>query len=137
MPRRMRQVDQEQSTELDMTPMLDVVFILLIFFIVTAVFVKLPGVEPTMPDAEQFDGELRPTIILAVTADDEIWYDRSLIPTERLNVEVKAIQAENPKADALIKADGDAPHGTVHKVMVALQTAGVKVQRVSIEPVVR
>lgn len=137
MARRMRQIDQEEETELNMTPMLDVVFILLIFFIVTAVFVKLPGVEPTDPVAEIFDDELRPTIIIAVTADDEVWHDRSLIPPQRLTVEVQSIQAENPKAEAMVQADAGASHGVVHDVMVALRDAGIEVQRQSIEPVVR
>lgn len=137
MPRRLPQMDSEEDAELNMTPMLDVVFILLIFFIVTAVFVKLPGQEPAEPDAVVFDEGLRSTIILAVTADDEVWFDRKLIPPQRLLTEVQSIQAENPKAEAIVQADKDASHGVVYDVMEALRDSGIQTQRVAIEPVVR
>ena len=72
MARRARTVIPEEDTELNMTPMLDVVFILLIFFIVTSVFVKTPGIDPSQPDAV-LDGEVKPTILVAVNAANEVW----------------------------------------------------------------
>jgi len=65
MARRGRTVIPEEDTELNMTPMLDVVFILLIFFIVTSVFVKTPGIDPSQPDAV-LDATVKPTILVAV-----------------------------------------------------------------------
>ena len=75
MARRSRIQMDDEDTELNMTPMLDVVFILLIFFIVTSVFVKTPGIEPSKPEAVT-QKEWKPSILIAVNAANEIWIDK-------------------------------------------------------------
>ena len=67
---------QEEAGAIDLTPMLDVVFIMLIFFIVTASFVKEPGVEIQRTDATTADKIRRATILVGLTANDEIWIDK-------------------------------------------------------------
>ena len=75
MARRSRTDIPDEGTELNMTPMLDVVFILLIFFIVTSVFVKTPGIDPFQPEAAT-DGEWKPSVLIAVNAENEVWIDK-------------------------------------------------------------
>ena len=71
----MKKRDDEGPGEIDLTPMLDVVFILLIFFIVTSVFVTEAGIEVTKPEASTAEPKSKDLILIAVTADGEIWID--------------------------------------------------------------
>ncbi len=131
MARRAGPAEDDEEVELNMTPMLDVVFILLIFFIVTAVFVKEPGVEVTRPEVDIFQEDLRPTILVAVNSEDEVWINKKLVARKDLRTEVQALQAENPKAEAIVQGDDDAKFSIVYEVMEALRDAGVETQYVS------
>jgi len=120
MARRSRTVIPEEDTELNMTPMLDVVFILLIFFIVTSVFVKTPGIDPSQPDAVT-DAAVQPTILVAVNAQSEIWIDKRPYDIGEIRPIIQSILAESPKAEAIIKADKDAEVGIVMSVQDLMQ----------------
>lgn len=112
MARRSRVSSEDNEMELNMTPMLDVVFILLIFFIVTSVFVKTPGIDVFKPVAvttEDWD----PGILLAINAENEIWLDKSPYTLNDVRPAILAIRDENPKARAIIQADSEADVGTV------------------------
>lgn len=127
MARRQSRVNtEEEDTELNMTPMLDVVFILLIFFIVTAVFVKEPGVDVERP-LTQTEERVRPTILVAVTADDEIWVNRQVYQMNQLRNVLEQLLQENPRAEAMVQGDGGAPVGTVLDVQELLQDMDVPV----------
>jgi len=127
MARRQSRVNtEEEDTELNMTPMLDVVFILLIFFIVTAVFVKEPGVDVERP-LTQTEERVRPTILVAVTADDEIWVNRQVYQLNQLRNVLEQLLQENPRAEAMVQGDGGAPVGTVLDVQELLQDMDVPV----------
>lgn len=127
MGRRQSRVDtSEEEIELNMTPMLDVVFILLIFFIVTAVFVKEPGVEVDRPDVLLLERE-RPTILVAVTSADEVWVNRDVYEMAQLRGVLEQMLEENPRAEAMIQGDIDAPIGTVLDVQEMLTEMGVDV----------
>lgn len=71
------------SAEIDLTPMLDVVFIMLIFFIVTASFIKEPGVEVVRPHAQSAEAVANQKIFVAITKDNEIWVNRVALSTLR------------------------------------------------------
>ncbi len=120
MARRSRVQVPDEDTELNMTPMLDVVFILLIFFIVTSVFVKTPGIDPRQPEATQ-DGDVKPTILIAINESNEIWIDKRPYSIEEIRPIITNIRDESPKAEAIIKADRDAEVGTVMAVQDLMQ----------------
>jgi len=120
MARRARTVIPEEDTELNMTPMLDVVFILLIFFIVTSVFVKTPGIDPNQPDAVT-DVEWKPTILVAVNAQNEVWIDKRPYDIGEIRPIIQSILSESPKAEAIIKADKNAEVGIVMSVQELMQ----------------
>lgn len=103
-----------EDVELDMTPMLDVVFILLIFFIVTAVFVKEPGVKVTKPlwESSQLEPE-KPTIIVAVASDSKIWINKKIVPLNAVKTELNKMKIENPKAEGVIRGDKQSKIGIV------------------------
>lgn len=120
MARRSRTQIQDEDTELNMTPMLDVVFILLIFFIVTSVFVKTPGIDPAKPDANT-SVKWDPGILMAVNAENEIWIDKRPYALEEVRPIISAMRDENPKADAIIIGDKDADVGIVMSLQDIMQ----------------
>lgn len=124
MARRSRTVIEDEGTELNMTPMLDVVFILLIFFIVTSVFVKTPGLEPFKPEATT-DQEWIPTILVAVDSNSNVWIDKTPHQIEEIRPILIALRDETPKANAIIQADRDADVGTVMGVQEIFQDLGI------------
>ena len=117
--RQSRVMQDEEEAELNMTPMLDVVFILLIFFIVTSVFVKEPGVEVERPLTVTQERE-RPTILVAVTGQDEIYVNRQVYELNQLRTVIEQLREENPRAEAMIQGDQGAPVGTVLDVQELL-----------------
>jgi len=124
MARRSRTSVQEEDTELNMTPMLDVVFILLIFFIVTSVFVKTPGIDPFKPEATTAK-DWDPGILMAVNAENEIWIDKRPYSIDEIRPVITGIRDESPKAEAIIKADRNAEVGTVMAVQDLMQELNI------------
>ncbi|MEQ8406480.1 MAG: biopolymer transporter ExbD [Oceanicaulis sp.] len=117
--RQSRVLNDEEDVELDMTPMLDVVFILLIFFIVTAVFVKEPGAEIVRPETVTQVRE-RPTILVAVNSEGEIYVDGDVYEQNQLRSILEQLREANPRAEAMIQGDNEAPAGTVLDVQELL-----------------
>ena len=113
-----------------MTPMLDIVFIMLIFFIVTATFVKETGIDVTRPDSETAVQQTKVGILIAIDAQNEIWINRRKIDLSALRANVERLRAENPQGGAVIQADKAARTGILVDVMDRLRQAGVP--RVSI-----
>jgi biopolymer transport protein ExbD len=125
--RQSRVLQDDEDVELDMTPMLDVVFILLIFFIVTAVFVKEPGVEIVRPETTLQERE-KPTLLVAITAEDEIFVDGVVYEITALRPVLEQLREENPRAEAMIQGDAEAPIGTVLDVQELLIEMGIEVK---------
>lgn len=124
--RNSRVMSDEEEVELDMTPMLDVVFILLIFFIVTAVFVKEPGELVERPDTEVPE-RMKPTLLVAVSSEDEIWIDGNVYEFRSVRPVIEQLLEENPRAEAMIQGDQEAPVGTVLDVQELFVELGVEV----------
>jgi biopolymer transport protein ExbD len=134
MARRVSRVQaDDEEVELNMTPMLDVVFILLIFFIVTAVFVKEPGVDVLRPDVSGSE-RMKPTLLVAVTSEDEIWINRDVYEMNQIRGVLEQLLSENPRAEAMIQADEGSPVGTVLDVQEMLVELGVEEINISDEP---
>lgn len=126
MARRTRSNDDD-GMELNMTPMLDVVFILLIFFIVTSVFVKTPGIDPSIPTSSD-SADWKPGILVAVNAEDEIWIDKTPYTIEEVRPILISLRDENRKADGIIQGDGDASVGTVMQLQDIMVDLGINVR---------
>jgi len=108
-------IEEEEST-IDITPMLDVVFIMLIFFIVTATFIKESGIDIDKPSAATAVVQEKASILVAIDAQNNVWINRSIV--ERLH-------AENPKGTLVIQADKESKNDTLVQVMDASRRAGV------------
>ena len=134
MARRVSRVNtDEEDVELNMTPMLDVVFILLIFFIVTSVFIKEPGVEVERPEAVITSDE-RPTMLVAVTGDNEIFINRRVYEQAQVRGVIEQLMEENPRAEAVIQGDQDADIVIILDVQELLGELGVEVKISTVEP---
>ena len=124
MRRRRRDSDQDES-EVNLTPMLDVVFIMLIFFIVTASFVKESGIDISRPAAATAVRKERGNILIAITAKNAIWIDRRQVDPRALRANIERLRAENPQGAVIIQADTDSKNGLLVEVMDAARLAGV------------
>ena len=120
-----KHAQQEEETEINMTPMLDIVFIMLIFFIVTAVFVKEAGFTVLKPEAESARQLPQVSVLIAVSSDDEIYINREVTDIRELRTAVEKLYAENPKGTIAIQGDEEADAVLVMKVYDAVRDAGV------------
>ena len=122
---------KDDESEINLTPMLDVVFIMLIFFIVTANFIKEPGLEINRPDS---DTQENAAILIAVGANDEVWMDGRRIDVRQVKANVVKMLADNPKGSVVIQADEKAVADTIIKVMDGAREAGVNAISLASEP---
>jgi len=116
---------KEQEYEVDITPMLDVVFIMLIFFIVTATFTKESGIEVDRPQAATAQLQEKANILVAINANDDIWIDRRQVDVRALRPIIERLHAENPKGSVVIQADRNSRNEQLVRVMDAARAAGV------------
>jgi biopolymer transport protein ExbD len=124
---------EEEAQAIDLTPMLDVVFIMLIFFIVTATFIKEPGKEIVRPDASTGDPKPNVTMLVAVGADNEIWVDKKRVDPRLLRQVIERMRVDNPNGALAIQADTKADIKFVIEVAAAAREAGVSDVSVSTE----
>tara|TARA_B100001057_G_C22606851_1_gene855021 strand:+ start:364 stop:765 length:402 start_codon:yes stop_codon:yes gene_type:complete len=122
---RRNRVRQEEDADIDITPMLDIVFIMLIFFIVTATFVKESGIDVTRPDAETAVKQNRVAILIAIRDNNEIWINRRQVDLASVRANVEKLHAENPQGGAVIQADREAQTGVLVEIMDQVRLAGV------------
>ena len=115
----------EEEAQIDMTPMLDVVFIMLIFFIVTATFVKEAGIDVNRPDAATAVQKDRANILVAISETGEIWINKRQVDVRAVQANIERLYAENPQGSVVIQADKLATTETLIKVMDAARAAGV------------
>ncbi|MDG1988284.1 MAG: biopolymer transporter ExbD [Halieaceae bacterium] len=123
--RRMNRAAAEEEAQIDLTPMLDVVFIMLIFFIVTASFIKEAGIEVNRPEASTSEPKENVNILVAINANNEIWMDKRRIDVRAVRANIERLHAENPKGAVVVQADNKSTTETVAAVLDASREAGV------------
>ncbi len=99
------QEEAEDEGAIDLTPMLDVVFIMLIFFIVTATFVKEAGIEVNRPDASTAEQKPNAGVLVAIGADNTVWIDQRRVDIRSVRANIERLHAENPAGGVVIQAD--------------------------------
>lgn len=115
----------EEEQAIDLTPMLDVVFIMLIFFIVTASFVKETGADINRPESSSAETREDASILVAINAQGEIWIDQRRIDVRATRANIQRLRAEKPGGSLVIQADKRATADTIMQVMDAAKQAGV------------
>lgn len=117
--------ENESDDEINLTPMLDVVFIMLIFFIVTASFIKEAGIDVNRPAVADPRPEEYANILVTISKNNEIWIDRRLIDPRAVRANIERLHAESPLGLVVIQADKHSNNDTLVKVMDASRQAGV------------
>ena len=123
---RRRHSHKGDEVEINITPMLDVVFIMLIFFIVTATFVKEAGIDVNRPDAATAEVKEKANILVAISSNDEIWINRRKVDQRAVQPNIERLFAENPQGSVVIQADKDSRNEMLVVVMDAARSAGVQ-----------
>lgn len=122
---RKRKVIQQEEEGIDLTPMLDVVFIMLIFFIVTTSFVKESGIEVSRPSAKSAKQKPSASLFIAINQSGEIWIDKRRVDVRSVRANVEKLHAESPEGAVVIQADKNSSTGVLVKVMDQARLAGV------------
>ena len=122
---RRRRTQLEDDTEINLPPMLDVVFIMLIFFIVTASFVKEAGIDVNKPAAATAEKKERGNILVAITDRGQIWIDKRPLDPRAVRANIERLHAENPQGSVVIQADKNSKNGLLVDVMDAAREAGI------------
>lgn len=115
-----------EDTGIDLTPMLDVIFIMLIFFIVTTTFVREAGIEINRPAAETAVKQEQSNILVAISPEGEIWIDGRRVDIRELRGLIRKLKSENPEAAVIIQADRNARAGLLVQAMDQARLAGVR-----------
>jgi biopolymer transport protein ExbD len=115
----------DEENEINLTPMLDVVFIMLIFFIVTATFIKEAGIDVDRPFALTRDQMADAAILVAISPGDEIWIDKKEVQPNDIRMILEKLHHENPKGSLVIQADANSTNQALVVVMEAAKQAGI------------
>ncbi|SFM64400.1 ExbD/TolR family protein [Halopseudomonas yangmingensis] len=123
---RRHHAGNDEEAGIDLTPMLDIVFIMLIFFIVTSSFIKESGITVQTPSASSAAPQTRGNILIAVSANGEIWIDRQTVDVRAVRAAVERMRVDQPDSSVVVQADRDARSGLVIQVMDQVRMAGVQ-----------
>lgn len=124
-----------EDEDVNVTPLLDIVFIMLIFFIVTSTFVKEPGVEISRPEALTADERKLASIIIAISEEDEIWINKELVELNEVRAAVEQLRRENPKGTAVVQADATSKAELLIEVVTQIRSTGITDVAVSTQDV--
>jgi biopolymer transport protein ExbD len=124
--------EPDEEVHIDLSSMIDCIFILLIFFIVSTVFVEETGVTVNKPDVGGASALESNSILIAVTADDKIFYNNESIGVQGVVGKIKPLLSESPDMPVIIQGDKDATHGLVQEVHGQALLAGAMKDRISV-----
>lgn len=129
-----RHATREEETEINITPMLDIVFIMLIFFIVTTSFIRETGIDPQRPEAITADRQDRGNILIAVSATGQIWMNKRQVELEAVRQAVEQARNESPESTVVIIADERSETGILIDLMDQVRLGGILNISVAAQP---
>ena len=124
MIRRKKRIPEDST--IDITPMLDIVFIMLIFFIVTTTFIKETGVEVNRPNASTAVADEKGNILIAISENNEIWIDRRRVDLKAVRANIERLRIEYPEGSVIIQADKLSKSGLLVETMDQIRLAGIQ-----------
>ena len=133
--RKRKRVEAEDDIDLNITPMLDIVFIILIFFVVATSFVKESGVDVSRPGAHSSERKERGNIMVAITADNSVWIDKREVDIRAVRASIERLHAENPEGAVVIQADENSRTGLLVQVIDQARLAGVSDVSIAAHPI--
>jgi biopolymer transport protein ExbD len=126
MAREMKRISRsDEDSDINLTPMLDVVFIMLIFFIVTATFIKQAGIEVSRPEALTAIQKPTVSVLVAIGENGDIWIDKQKVDQTAVRAHIERLHSENPKGGLVVQADKNAKTEKVMAVLSAARAAGM------------
>lgn len=125
MLRRSKRSRSGDDSDVNVTPLLDIVFIMLIFFIVTATFIKEPGITVERPDADTAEEQRLVSVLVAISSENTIHINQEEVPLDGVRATVERLRRENPRGSAVIQADGNADSEYLVDVLEQIRQAGV------------
>lgn len=120
-----RKPQREAAASLNITPLIDMVFILLVFFVVNTSFVKEAGVDVERPNAKSAVKQEQANIMIAVTRDGDVWIDKKRVDLRALRGHIERLHAESPEGTAVVLADTHSHTGIVMQVVDQARLAGI------------
>lgn len=129
-----RHATREEETEINITPMLDIVFIMLIFFIVTTSFIRETGIDPQRPEAITAARQDRGNILIAISATGQIWMNKRQVEMESVRQAVEQARNESPESTVVIIADERSETGVLIDLMDQVRLGGVLNVSVAAQP---
>jgi len=123
----------DENSDINLTPMLDVVFIMLIFFIVTATFIKQAGIDVFRPDADTAVTKPTVSVLVAISENGDIWIDNNRVEENAVRAHIERLHAENPKGGLVVQADRGAKYEKLVAVLNAARAAGLTEVAISTE----
>ncbi len=133
--RKRKRIEAEDDIDLNITPMLDIVFIILIFFVVATSFVKESGVDVSRPGAHSSERKERGNIMVAITADNSVWIDKREVDIRAVRASIERLHAENPEGAVVIQADENSRTGLLVQVIDQARLAGVSDVSIAAHPI--
>ena len=133
--RKKKHLEGEDDIDLNITPMLDIVFIILIFFVVATSFVKESGVDVSRPGAHSSERKERGNIMVAITADNAVWIDKREVDIRAVRASIERLHAENPEGAVVIQADENSRTGLLVQVIDQARLAGVSDVSIAAHPI--
>lgn len=118
--------DQEDQNNIDLTPMLDVIFIMLIFFIVTTSFIKESGIDVDRPKAATSEQKPKATIVVSIDANGVVWIDKRVIDIKAVRANIERLKTLNTNNSVIVAADKKSTTQSVVEVMDQIRQAGIK-----------
>jgi biopolymer transport protein ExbD len=118
--KRGQHANSNGDDDVNLTPMLDVVFILLIFFIVTAQFIKEPGVDIVRPEVDNKEQAKPLAILIAIDENSEVWIAKKQVPLTEVGFTIKELRRDNPKGEIVVQTDVDSEAGVLVDVMESI-----------------
>ena len=131
--RRISHVSQDEESDVDITPLIDIVFIMLIFFIVTANFIKEAGVHVNKPEALTATVQDKANILIAIDSKNNIWIEKRKIDVRSVAPNIKRLRSENPEGSIVIQADEESKNKMLVGVIDALHRAGITDDLIALE----
>ena len=133
--KKRKRLEAEDDIDLNITPMLDIVFIILIFFVVATSFVKESGVDVSRPGAHSSERKERGNIMVAIAADNTVWIDKREVDIRAVRANIERLHAENPEGAVVIQADENSLTGLLVQVIDQARLAGVSDVSIAAQPI--
>lgn len=132
--RRFSSAEEGDDNEIDLTPMLDVTFIMLIFFIVTTSFIQPSGITVNQPAAATAEARETSSIMVGINPQGQVWIDGRQVAMGEVRAVIERLHAESPDAAVIIQADRKAPSGVLVRVMDQVRLAGIEDMAIAAQP---